>query len=94
MGQGASKVGQNGQAASFLRCSAHKPHCAAQAKQGKMDEPSAGQASTLARNEAVADRWLEELERLEEALCESILFQGLDFLKPRRARAGEAGQDG
>ena len=37
-----------------------------------MDELSAGQASTLARNEAVVDRSLEELEELEEALCESI----------------------
>ena len=48
-----------------------------------MDELSAGQASTLARNEAVVDRSLEELEELEEALCESIA----ESIRGRRSAA-------
>ncbi|KAK9833306.1 hypothetical protein WJX81_005069 [Elliptochloris bilobata] len=53
------------------------------AKQGKMDELSAGQASTLARNEAAIDKATEELEELEEALCESIA----ESIRGRRAAA-------
>ena len=57
--------------------------CAAQAKQGKMDELTAGQASTLARNEAAVDKATEELDDLEEALCESIA----ESIRSRRAAA-------
>lgn len=48
-----------------------------------MDELSAGQASTLARNEAVIDKSMEELEELEEALCESIA----ESIRGRRSAA-------
>lgn len=78
-------MGQNGQAAE-VHCAirpALEPYCAAQAKQGKMDELSAGQASTLARNEAVIDKSMEELEELEEALCESIA----ESIRGRRSAA-------
>ncbi len=56
---------------------------AAQAKQGKMDELTPGQAAQLARNEEVIDRTAEELEELEEALSESVA----ESLRGRRQQA-------
>ena len=43
-----------------------------QAKQTQYEEMSAGQASTMARNETEIDRSTEEMEDLEETLNESI----------------------
>ena len=43
-----------------------------QAKQGKMEEMTPGQASTLARNEQVIDTATDNLEELEEELNSSI----------------------
>lgn len=43
-----------------------------QAKQGKMEEMTPGQAATLARNEQVIDTATDDLEELEEELNNSI----------------------
>ena len=43
-----------------------------QAKQGKMEEMTPGQAATLARNEQVIDTATDNLEELEEELNNSI----------------------
>ena len=43
-----------------------------QAKQGKMEEMTPGQAATLARNEQVIDTATDNLEELEEELNSSI----------------------
>jgi hypothetical protein len=43
-----------------------------QAKQGKMEEMTAGQATTMSRNEQVIDSATEEMEDLEEELNGSI----------------------
>ena len=44
----------------------------AQAKQTAMEEMTAGQASTMARNEAAIDAAMSELEDVEEALNDSV----------------------
>lgn len=43
-----------------------------QAKQGKMEEMTPGQAATLARNEQVIDQATDNLEELEEEMNSSI----------------------
>jgi hypothetical protein len=55
-------------------------------KQGAMEELTPGQAAVLVRNEQEIDRSKEELEDLEEALCESI---GDSIRGRKRAAAGE-----
>jgi hypothetical protein len=53
-----------------------------QAKQTQMEELSAGQASTLARNEAEIDKANEQIEELEETLSDSVA----DAMKGRQRR--------
>lgn len=60
-----------------------------QTKQKAMEELTAGQAGTLARNEQVMDKTAEEIEDLEEVLTESIT----DSIRGKRQKA-EAAADG
>jgi hypothetical protein len=53
-----------------------------QAKQTQMEELTAGQASTLARNEAEIDKANEQIEELEETLADSVA----DAMKGRQRR--------
>lgn len=57
-----------------------------QAKQGKMEEMTPGQAATLARNEQVIDTATDNLEELEEELNNSIA----ETLKGRKRNNPEA----
>ncbi len=46
--------------------------CGLQSKQVAMEELTAGQASTLVRNEQEIEKFMDEMEDLEETLCDSI----------------------
>lgn len=54
-----------------------------------MEELTPGQASVLVRNEQAVDKAAEELEELEEALCESIS----ESIRGRRQQADKQATD-